>query len=49
LKELFQEAEANQNVLIALLDRYSDISAFDRCRKAIKQKEKELRVYGYCL
>lgn len=49
LKELFQEAEGNQNVLIALFDSYSDISAFDRCRKAIKQKEKELRVYGYCL
>ena len=49
LKDLFQATDSNGNILVELLDRFSDISEFNRCRKAIKQKEKELRVYGYCL
>lgn len=49
LKDLFHEEDSNRNALVSLLDNFSDISAFERCRKAIKQKEKELRVYGYCL
>lgn len=49
LKELFQATEQNSNVLIDLLNTYSTISDFERCRRAIAQKEKELRIYGYCL
>lgn len=49
LKELFQVGDLGDNALVGLLNRFDDISKFERCRKAIKQKEKELRVYGYCL
>lgn len=49
LKELFQTTENSSNALLDLLNKYSDISAFERCRQAVMQKEKELRVYGYCL
>lgn len=48
LKELFQTQE-QKNALITLLDKFDDISKFERCRQAITQKEKELKVYGYCL
>lgn len=48
LKELFQTQE-QKNALITLLDKFDDISKFERCRQAINQKEKELKVYGYCL
>lgn len=48
LKELFQTQE-QKNALIMLLDKFDDISKFERCRQAITQKEKELKVYGYCL
>ena len=48
LKELFQTQE-QKNALITLLDKFNDISKFERCRQAITQKEKELKVYGYCL
>lgn len=49
LKELFQVGDSGDNALVALLNRFDDISNFERCKKAIKQKEKELNVYGYCL
>lgn len=49
LKELFQVGDSGDSALVALLNRFNDISKFERCRKAIKQKEKELSVYGYCL
>lgn len=49
LKELFHAQAENKNMLIALLDNFSDISDFERCRQAITQKEKELKVYGYCI
>lgn len=49
LKELFQVGDSGDNALVALLNRFNDISDFKRCKKAIKQKEKELSVYGYCL
>jgi hypothetical protein len=49
LKEMFQETSQNSNSLIDLFDKFSDISSFERCRRAVAQKEKELRVYGYCL
>ena len=48
LKELFQTQE-QKNALITLLDKFDDISKFERCRQAITQKEKELKIYGYCL
>ena len=49
LKELFTSADSVNNPLIALMDSYADISKFEKCKKAILQKEKELRIYGYCL
>ena len=48
LKELFQ-TENQKNALVMLLDKFDDISEFEHCRQAITQKEKELKVYGYCL
>ena len=49
LHTLFQESAQAQNTLLTLFEKYSDISDFERCKKSIKQKEKELRIYGYCL
>ena len=49
MKDLFQPGAQNASALTTLLDRYSDISDFERCKKVIEQKEKELRIYGYCL
>jgi len=48
LKELLLMQEGT-NMLTVLFDNYSDISEFKRCRQIIEQKEKELKVYGYCL
>lgn len=48
IKELFL-SQGQKCALITLLDQFSDISKFERCRHAIAQKEKELKVYGYCL
>ena len=43
---LFEEGEGS---IIALLDKYDSLSKFEECRKAVEQKKKELKVYGYCL
>lgn len=47
LEEIFDSQ--GENRLIKLLDEFSDISLFEKSRKIIKQKEKELSAYGYCL
>ena len=49
LKCLFSYEPGKRSVLLETLYEFSDISSFDRCKNAIEQKEKELRVYGYCL
>lgn len=33
----------------SILDKYISLSEFNRCRKKIKQKQKELKAYGYCI
>lgn len=43
---LFKEGEGS---IVALLDKYDSLSKFDECRKAVDQKKKELKIYGYCL
>lgn len=43
---LFDDGEES---IIDLLDKYSELSTFSECRKAISQKKKELKNYGYCL
>ena len=43
---LFEDGEDS---IISLLDRYSELSSFDECRKTVMQKKKELKNYGYCL
>ena len=48
LKELFQTPEQG-NALLTLFDNFKDISDFKRCRQITVQKEKELKIYGYCL
>jgi hypothetical protein len=35
--------------LESILDRYKNLSEFNRCRNKIKQKQKELKAYGYCI
>lgn len=49
LESLFIKDSKTQNVLIALLDSFSDVSSFNRSRTIIEQKENELKTYGYCL
>lgn len=49
LKVLFDNKKEGGNALLALLDEFSDISSFARCRESVEQKEKELKIYGYCL
>ena len=41
--------EVGEGSIVALLDKYQNLSAFVECRKAIEQKKRELKVYGYCL
>lgn len=33
----------------SILDKYRSLSEFNRCRQKIKQKQKELKAYGYCI
>ena len=33
----------------SILDKYRSLSEFNRCREKIKQKQKELKAYGYCI
>lgn len=50
LKDLFNDDQSQRtSALTELFDEFSDISEFDKCRKSVNQKEKELSVYGYCL
>lgn len=46
-EELFGE-DGEQSIL-TLFDKYSSLSPFEESRKAVEQKKKELRIYGYCL
>lgn len=32
-----------------IFDQYQDLSDFEKCRKIIIQKQKELKAYGYCI
>ena len=32
-----------------IFDKYSDLSSFVKCREVLKQKQKELKAYGYCI
>lgn len=41
--------ESGDDSIIALLDKYAELSAFEECRKTVDQKKKELKTYGYCL
>ena len=34
---------------IKLFDRYNNLSDFEKCRKVVLQKQKELASYGYCI
>ncbi len=43
---LFDDGEES---ILGLLDKYSELSTFSECRKAVSQKKKELKTYGYCL
>lgn len=43
---LFEDGEDS---IIALLDKYNGLSLFKECRKAVEQKKRELKIYGYCL
>ena len=41
--------ENSDKNIIKLFDKYSDLSDFQKSRNAIKQKQKELNTYGYCI
>ncbi len=41
--------ENEKDTLTAILDKYSSLSEFTRSRRILKQKQKELKSYGYCI
>lgn len=41
--------EDGDDTIIALFDKYNDLSMFEECRKSVEQKKRELKIYGYCL
>lgn len=41
------EGEINKSYLLDLLKRYGDVSSFEKSKKVIEQKAKELKFYGY--
>ena len=41
--------EANENSLPKILEKYEHLSKFKKCKAVLKQKEKELETYGYCI
>lgn len=43
---LNEKSEVN---IIKIFDNYSDLSDFVKSREAVKQKQKELNTYGYCI
>ena len=40
---------SSDNSFEAVLNRYSDLSSFTKCRELLKQKQRELKAYGYCI
>ena len=47
LADLFDEK--SDCSIMALFQKYSQLSAFTECKAVVEQKKKELKVYGYCL
>ncbi len=41
--------DSSQNSFEAVLNKYSDLSSFTKCRELLRQKQKELKAYGYCI
>lgn len=41
--------ESNENNFLSIFDKYSVLSDFSKCRSIVKQKQKELVAYGYCI
>lgn len=39
----------SENSFEVILDKYDDLSMFKKCRELLKQKQKELKAYGYCV
>lgn len=47
--EQFSQLFEGEDAVAKLFDKYSELSDFAESRKAVEQKKKELKVYGYCL
>lgn len=48
--ELGEVLDVNsENSFESILDKYSDLSSFEKCRELLRQKQKELKAYGYCI
>lgn len=41
--------EESQENIIKIFDEFKELSNFVRCRGVVKQKQKELKAYGYCI
>ena len=41
--------EDSEQNFYRIFDKYKDLSKFEKCRKVIAQKQKELQDYGYCI
>jgi hypothetical protein len=39
----------SENNIIAIFDEFRELSDFERCRAVVRQKQKELETYGYCI
>lgn len=46
VEQLFSDDETS---IISLFKKYSELSDFAESQKAVEQKKKELKIYGYCL
>ena len=40
---------SSDNSFEAVLNKYSDLSLFTKCRELLRQKQRELKAYGYCI
>lgn len=41
--------EDSENNFIKIFEKYKELSEFEKCKSIIKQKQKELETYGYCI
>lgn len=41
--------ENGENNMLKIFEKYKELSHFENCRNVVRQKQKELKSYGYCI